>query len=126
MKRLWIAAGLLVLLLAAALVNAWNIDRLTGGLLDTLEQAEALADAADWTQAADLTRQARDRWQRSAGYLCAVLPHEDTDQIASGFETVLELLARQDSGEYASASAALMARLGLLAEMEQPTLKNIL
>ena len=43
MKRLWIAAGLLVLLLGASLVNAWYARELTGGLGEQLRQAQDCA-----------------------------------------------------------------------------------
>ena len=51
MKRLWIATGLLVLLLGASLVNAWYAQSLTVEMADRLRQAQALTEQDNWVQA---------------------------------------------------------------------------
>ena len=43
MRRLWLAAALLVLLLAASLTNGWYAQKLTGGMREDLRQAQHLA-----------------------------------------------------------------------------------
>ena len=53
------------------------------------------------------------------------LRHGDTDQIQIGFDEALQLLRTGELGEYAAASAHLMADLKLLTEAEQLTLENL-
>ena len=57
MKRLWIAAGLLALLLAASLTNAWYAQKLTGNMGERLRQAQTLTGQGNWDRAEALTRQ---------------------------------------------------------------------
>ena len=63
MRRLWLAAGLLVLLLAASLTNGWYAQKLTGGMREDLRQAQHLAGQEDWSRAEAVTRQVYEDWQ---------------------------------------------------------------
>ena len=126
MKRLWIAAGLLVLLLGASLVNAWYARELTGGLGEQLRQAQIQAEQGNWTQAESLTRQAYLDWQRDHFYFHTTMRHSDTDQVLRGFRQVLEYLQLREPDQYNAANADLIAQLELLAEMEQASVVNVL
>ena len=126
MRRLWIAAGLLVLLLGASLVNAWYIQDLTGGMGERLRQAQDCAAREDWERAEALTRQVYEDWQSHHFYLHCVMRHGDTDQILRGFRGVLEYLPLREPDQYNAANADLIAQLELLAEMEQVSVANVL
>ena len=126
MKRLWIAAGLLVLLLGASLANAWYSQSLTGDMTDRLRQAQSLAEGENWDQAEAVTRQVYEDWQDHHFYLHTLMRHSDTDQVLRAFRQVLEYLRLQEPDQYNAANADLMAQLELLAEMEQATIVNVL
>lgn len=126
MKRLWTAAALLALLLAGSLLNARYIQSLSAGMTEQLEQAQAQAERDNWDQAGDLTRQAFSDWQEHRFYLHAVMRHADTDQILRSFQSVLQYLDLHEMDQYAAANVDLAAQLRLLAEMELPTLENVL
>ena len=126
MKRLWTAAALLVVLLAATLTNAWYSLSLTQRLSEPLKQAHQLARQQQWEQARDLTRQAYDSWNAHHTYLHCVLRHSDTDQILRSFRSVMQYLELEEMDQYAAANADLISQLELLSEMEQATLVNVL
>ena len=126
MKRLYIAAGLLVLLLGASLVNAHYAQSLTGAMGERLSQAQLCAEQENWAQAQAITRQAYEDWQSHHFYFHTAMRHGDTDQILRAFRTVLEYLKLQEPDQYNAANADLMAQLELLAEMEQATVVNVL
>ncbi|MCI9157651.1 MAG: DUF4363 family protein [Lawsonibacter sp.] len=126
MKRLWIAAGLLVLLLGASLVNGWYAQKITGEIREGLLQAQSLAEQEDWTRAEALTRQAYEDWQSSRSYFHITMRHSDTDQVLRGFRQVLEYLQLREPDQYNAANADLMTQLELLAEMEQAAVANVL
>ena len=69
MKRLYIAAGLLLVLLGASLTNAWYAQSLTGGMTDQLRRAQSLTEQDDWAQAEAVTRQVYEDWQSHRFYL---------------------------------------------------------
>ena len=126
MKRLWIAAGLLVLLLGASLANAWYSQSLTGDMTDRLRQAQSLAEGENWDQAEAVTRQVYEDWQDHPFYLHTLMRHSDTDQVLRAFRQVLEYLRLQEPDQYNAANADLIAQLELLAEMEQASVVNVL
>ncbi len=126
MKRLWIAAGLLALLLAASLTNAWYAQKLTGNMGERLRQAQTLTGQGNWDRAEALTRQVYEDWQDHHFYFHTLMRHSDTDQVLRAFRQVLEYLRLQEPDQYNAANADLVAQLELLAEMEQATVVNVL
>ena len=62
MKRLLIAAGLLLFMLAGCLLNAWYSQKLTRDLIQDLQQARQAAQGEDWAEAERITLQAYERW----------------------------------------------------------------
>ena len=125
MKRLWIAAALLALTMGASLWHSRHLEAFTTALTGQLVQAETLALSGENRRAEMLIRQARDQWLSQNTYLHVTLRHGDTDQIQIGFDEALQLLRTGELGEYAPATARLMADLKLLTEAEQLTLENL-
>ena len=126
MKRLYIAAALLALLLGLSLVNGWYSERLTGEMREQLRQAQRLAEEEDWGRAEAVTRQVYEDWQNRHFYFHTTMRHSDTDQVLRGFRTVLEYVRLQEPDQYNAANADLITHLELLAEMEQPSVANVL
>lgn len=126
MKRLYIAAALLILLLGASLANGWYAQNITGEMCRELRQAQLLAEVEDWSQAESITRQVYEDWQGHHFYFHTLMRHSDTDQVLRAFRQVLEYLRLQEPDQYNAANADLMAQLELLAEMEQASVVNVL
>ena len=126
MKRLYIAAALLILLLGASLTNGWYAQNITGEMCKELRQAQLLAEVEDWSQAESITRQVYEDWQGRHFYFHTLMRHSDTDQVLRAFRQVLEYLRLQEPDQYNVANADLMAQLELLAEMEQASVVNVL
>ena len=126
MKRLWIATALLLVLLGSTLANSWYLERLITDLGRQLVRAQLQADENNWAQAQKLTKQVTEHWQKHDFYFHIMLPHDDIDDIHLTFREVQEYLLLQETDQYNAANAKLIAQLGLLAEMEQLNVKNIL
>ena len=127
MRRFWISLAVLAGLFCTTLYNTHYLGNYTQELTALLTQAEACAADGDWDAAADKTEAALNLWNSRATYLHMVMHHQDTDDILLDFQEVRQLIDHQeDGGEYAAANARLIARIGLLYEMEQLNLKNLL
>lgn len=126
MKRLWIAVLLLVLIFALTLWNVNYLNRFTSQVSAFLTEAEVLAEGGDWSGAETLTDQAEALWESREPYLYITLVHSETDEIYIGFHEVLELIYRQEDGEYSAANARLISKLELLCKMDALTIQNIL
>ena len=125
MKRLWIAAALLLAILGGCLCNAWYLGSLTREMNQLLEQAGQLAQTDSWPEARRLTSQAGQRGP--AGPAARRTPHRPpgTDQILRAFQAVFQYLDLEEMDQYAAANADLMTLMALLAEMEQPSFVNV-
>lgn len=127
MRRVWISLAVLALLIGSALCNTHYLNTFTEGLANLLIEAEACVVDGDWDAAADKTEAALDRWKSRETYLHMVLRHADTDEVLLSFHEVRQFLStREAGGEYSAANAKLITRIGLLCEMEQLNLKNLL
>lgn len=126
MRRLWISVGLLLLLLGGSLFNAWYAKELTDAMGEQLRLAQQMTETGRWEQALALTQEVYDQWESRHFYLHSTMRHSDTDQILRGFRTVLEYLRLQEPDQYNAANADLITQLELLAEMEQPSVVNVL
>lgn len=127
MKSLWIAAAILAVILVGGLINNYALHGLTQDLNQTLKQAEEMSRTGDIEGAIAKTEEAQKIWNKSTGYLYIVLRHAETDNVEILFKQTLEYLKEKDSiGEYLASSAALIAQIGLLHEMEALSLKNVL
>lgn len=126
MRRLWISVGLLLLLLGGSLFNAWYAKELTDAMGEQLRLAQQMTETGRWEQALALTQEVYDQWESRHFYLHSTMRHSDTDQILRGFRTVIEYLRLQEPDQYNAANADLITQLELLAEMEQPSVVNVL
>ena len=125
MKRLWIALGILAVLLSAALCCGAALRGSLSDVAQELRLAHEAVQAGDWAQAQTVTARAFRLWERSSGSLHFLLRHGDIDAISLGFQEVTQLLNHRERGDYAAANARLIAQLGLLWQAEQLTLQNL-
>lgn len=128
MKRLYVSLGLVALLALLCGVHTIHLARFTGQLTDLLSQAQERVELDDWEAAAQLTRQARERWISHEGYLHTTLRHSDIDAILVSFDETLAFLggSEHQPAEYSAANARLLTQISLLIESELPTLTNLL
>ncbi len=126
MKRFWMAAGLLLAMLGATLVNASYMDTLAEEITSQLTAAEEMAQRGAWDQADVLTRQSFQQWNDRHAYLHIVSRHADTDQILMGFRAVMQYIGLEEMDQYAAENRELITKIELLSEMEQPDWLNVL
>lgn len=81
MKRLWIGAAVLLILLIGGIFSTIFLCRLHQDLADTLDQAANCAQAGQWQQALSLYRDARQDWQRHFRFSAAFTDHEPLEEI---------------------------------------------
>ena len=107
MRRLWLSLALLGLIFAATVGNSLYLRHLTETITGLLEEA-------------------LEHWQDRELYLYTTLRHADTDEVYTSFREVEGFLRTREPQEYAASNARLIARLELVASMEQFSLQNLL
>ena len=119
MKRLVTAVVLLAVLVGVCIGCRWELARLADALSAEVETFSMLTWEGNITQAQETLLAAREGW------LGAVLPHTELDEIERLFEAALQAAENGDLSECRMQAAELRALLRHLPEREEPSLANI-
>ena len=126
MKRLYIGAALLAVMLAAGICLTVAFTAIHEPLSSRLQEAQEAAVAGDWEKAADLTEQARQKWEEFRHFTAAVADHEPLEEMDSLFAR-LEVLCRLREEDEFAADCAQLARLAdAMAESQRINWWNLL
>ena len=116
--------------LAATLAFAlWNGAVMTGHTdrwRAQLEQADALAQAEDWSQAVEVLTDSYTDWSGKQTYLHIVTEHDAVDDAEAMYRRAMAFAATRELTEFRAELADLRDQLRLLAEMERFSVKNVL
>ena len=93
---------------------------------DQLQQAERLAQAEEWSAAAEMLSATYTDWDSRQTYLHIVSDHAVVDDAEAMFRRAQAFAAVQEDAEFRAEVADLRDQLRLLAEMERFNLKNVL
>ena len=127
MRRLWLTVGIIALLAALCGFHLLHLERLTGELIQQIEQADEYLHQDDWSGAQAVLQETYDLWEYHALYLHTTLHHEDIDAVrASLRESMAYLDIREDKAECLAVNARLINLLELLLEAELPSIKNLM
>ena len=118
MKREHAAAGLLLLLMLAAVWNIRHADFLTEQIGLNLERSERAARRGDFELAQTAADNALSLWHSARGYTSVFLRHPDLDEVADAFFDLQELLLQRDRKALEAGYSRLRYRLETLDWME--------
>lgn len=109
MKRSWIGAGLLALLLASAALVTWGMDRVHEPIARELDSAAEFALSGNWDQAEALAKKADAAWQESRNFSACFADHGPMEEIDGDFAQ-LEVYANAREGVAFAAAAAQLSQ----------------
>ena len=124
MKREWIAAALLLLLVLGA---AWHLsaaDRLTQTVENSIHRAEQAARQGDYDAALAALEQGRTVWNEHRTYTHIFFRHPDLDALQDAF-AALEQLVRQEDPGWPAALQLLRYHLQALNDMEHLSMGTV-
>ncbi len=125
MKRELAAAGLLVLLILAAVWNIRHADFLTDQIGLNLTRSELAAQRGEFPLARTAAESALTLWRNARGYTSVFLRHADLDGIADAFYDLQELLQKEDREALGAGYARLRYHLETLDWMEHLSLGTL-
>ena len=125
MKREHAAAGLLLLLMLAAVWNIRHADFLTEQIGLNLERSERAARRGDFELAQTAADNALSLWHSARGYTSVFLRHPDLDEVADAFFDLQELLLQRDRKALEAGYSRLRYRLETLDWMEHLSLGTL-
>lgn len=123
MKRVWIGASLLALLLVAALLVGEGLYRRMEPGAQALRQAGTAAQSGDWTQAEALVADVQQDWKKMNWITAALTGHEELEEINDAF-VQLPVYARRDASTYQALCVSIAEAMDALAQNHACTWKN--
>ena len=125
-KGLLLPAALLAAILAFCLWNSAAMTACTDRWRARLEEADRLAQAGDWENAAAAIREGYADWSARQTYLHIVTSHDAVDSAEAMYHRALAFAESREDSELRAELADLRDQLRLLAEMEEFSLRNVL
>lgn len=126
MKRLWIGAAMLAVLLAAGIFSTVTMGRFHHSLSQRLESASQAALEEDWAQAQKILHQCHSRWLRYRNGIATGASHEPIEEIDSLYSQLNIYLQRRDSTGFAICCTTLRHRTAALGEAQGINWWNLL
>ena len=126
MKYTLLSLGLLALCLVFCLFSMQTVTVTCERTSDALQASLSAVQKQALSQAEDALSEAETLWQEKAAFFGIVLRHEQIDEIVTGFAELHQYAQIGDLDDYQATCARLLTALGHLADMEKPTLENIL
>ena len=123
MKRMWIGAALLAVLLAAGLLAGSALEARFSPAAQALRQAGEWAAAEDWDRAAALSDEVRADWEKAQWLAQALTGHETLEQIQTSFAQ-LEVYKGSDVTAFSALCAALAQELEALGDAHRCSWEN--
>ncbi|WP_308856959.1 DUF4363 family protein [uncultured Oscillibacter sp.] len=118
--------GVLAVILAFCMWNARSMTGCTDRWSNQLNRVESLAMEERWQDAEKALAESYADWQRLQTYLHIVSRHEVADNAESMYRRAAVCTDERDLAQLQTELSDLRHQLGLLAEMEQCNLRNIL
>ena len=125
MKKMLIAASILLLILGAALLNVRYLDNFISALNTEILQSQAAAENGDFDTAVHKLNAAIEHWNEAETYTHVLLRHSDIDSTEDAFYELLSALGTKSYDHAAGAYAKLRAHLHSIASMEHLYLGSI-
>ena len=118
--------AVLAAILAFALWNGAAMTAHTDRWRAQVEQADALAQAEDWSRAVEILADSYADWSGKQTYLHIVTEHDAVDDAEAMYRRAKAFAGAREPSEFQAELADLMDQLRLLAEMETGSIRNIL
>ena len=126
MKRFWLGAALLAVLLGAGIFSTVVTERFHHSLSQRLEATASAALAQDWEATGELLHQCRSRWTRYRNAMATGVSHEPIEQIDMLYSQLDIYFQRRDSLGFSLCCTALRHQTQALGEAQSINWWNLL
>ena len=126
MKRLWIGAALLVILLLLGIGSTLAMEKIHAPIARQLESASEAAISGHWQEARILVAGAKVRWEQHRKFVACISNHEALEAADARFARLDSLERLGESFAFAAACAELSAMFDALADMQDFSFQNLM
>ena len=126
MKRLWIGAALLAVLLLLGIGSTLAVEWIHEPIARQLEGASAAALAGHWQEARVLAAGAKNSWEQYREVAACITDHEVLEAADAQFARLEVLEHIRESAAFAAACAELSTVFDALADVQDLNLQNLM
>jgi len=126
MKIVWLAAGLMALIIVFCFLINNTVSGHVNKILNHLDEAERLADHDEFEGARQSVLAALALWEQKAPLFAMVFPAQRTNEVESALMEVREQLACQDYQSYKAGNALLISALEMLDKGYRVSWENVM
>lgn len=126
MKRLWVSAFLLVLLLSLCTLGSYTASASSSSLNGQLNRLKSEIHQGNTATALAISQNLQRQWEAEHSRLCTFMPHDDLSPIGETLSQLPALIRNGEKGQLESSCDLVSAQLERLAEGETLTLDNLL
>jgi hypothetical protein len=125
MKRLWISAIILVLLLAVCIVGTNTTSKISADMTVTITNAKKAAESGNDDSALTLSKKAVSDWHKNHEILCTYMPHSKLEAIDQTLAALPMLCYYGATDQFTAECDRGMTQISYLNESEVPDIANI-
>lgn len=125
MKKEFLAAGIILALLAGAVGNIFHIKALGQDLTAQIRTAQTCCRREDFNNAETALRKGLDLWLSADGYTHIFIRHAEIDSTSDAFYEALSAITEEDAGSAVTACEKLQYHIDSIVSMECVTLKSV-
>ena len=126
MKRSWIGAGLLLLLLLGGILSTRAMDRIHGPMAQELKAAGEQALSGNWEEAIALSREVSRSWQRSEILRACFSDHAPMEQIDADLAVLEVYRDARDPEAFGALCIAIAEKIAALGQAQKLLVHNFL
>lgn len=126
MKRCWIGAGFLAILLAASLTVTWVMNTLHRPIEEDLNRAAELAASEDWEESARCFYRAKESWDKWEHFRFSFADHTPVEEISAAFGSLEVYCAAREKTDFAARCRELARKTAAVGEAHGITWWNML
>lgn len=126
MKRCWIGAAFLLVLLVVSLGATWAMGEIHRPIEEDLNRAAELALAGDWEGGQKMFLQARDNWEKWEHFRACFADHTPAEEISAQFEALSVHCTIRELDDFAADCRSLARKAAAIGEAHGLTWWNML
>ena len=119
------AGILLLLIIAAAVINLCCLTDIVNGITDLADQAGRAAALSQWDEANSYAQDAMSLWTRYANYTQTVLRQSEYDRAADALGRLLAAIYNREAGTAKGSTDQVIETFQYLLNSERPTIPSI-
>ena len=126
MKRVWIGAGMLAVLVTAGILAGWAMDRGLCPGAEKLELAGTMAAGGHWEAAEELLDEVEDVWEDRRWLVTALYDHEIVDETDAALAQLEVYCHARDALAFRAMCNALARNMEAAGKAHKATVENFL